>query len=195
MQTTWITRGESDKLLVVALGWAADPSMVGSRDGFDTVCVYDYRTIEPLTFSGYREVHLIAWSYGVWAAEHIFSGQNFDTAVAVNGTPYPMSEKYGIPQRLFELTVKNLDIVKFAQRMCVGMAQPIEIKRDEAECHAELRALGEQFKRDYTPCIAWTKAIIGMRDMIYPPQTQQRYWSEMGVEQQIEEGSPHFIRV
>lgn len=192
MQHSWITRGTSDRLRVVALGWAADPTMVEPLDGFDTLCIYDYRDIEPLRIEQYAEVHLVAWSYGVWAAEQVFREQEFTTAVAINGTPYPLSEEYGIPPKIFAMTVAKINIKKFIQRMCSGMPETIVLKRDQAECIAELQALADHFKREYTPTIKWTKAVIGLKDLIYPPAAQQRYWHEIACELRDE---PHYIKI
>lgn len=58
MQVTWLKRGTSHRLRVVVLGWAADPSMVHPVDESDLVCIYDYRTIEPLKLDNYTEIHL-----------------------------------------------------------------------------------------------------------------------------------------
>lgn len=195
MQTTWITRGENPRLRIIALGWAADPSMVGPREGFDTVCLYDYRTIEPQWWEGYSEVHLTAWSYGVWAAEQIFSrhATQFATATAINGTPRPTDSQYGIEPRIFELTVRGIEKAGtqlFVERMCHGMAQPVTLGRPESECVEELRSLATQFREPYQPLIQWTEAIVGGEDRIFPPDSQKAYWHDIPT--QIIATMPHY---
>lgn len=189
MQVTWLKRGTSHRLRVVVLGWAADPSMVHPVDESDLVCIYDYRTIEPLKLDNYTEIHLIAWSYGVWAAEQIFDGQSFTTATAINGTPYPTDEQYGIPARIFAMTVASINIAKFVQRMSIGLPITPTLQRDEAECIDELRALAQHFTQRYTPKICWTQAVICLKDMIFPPQAQQNYWVQVPII--LEPSMPH----
>lgn len=192
MQITWITRGVSDRLRIVVLGWAADPQMVTPDSGFDTVCIYDYREIESVIFEGYRELHLVAWSYGVWAAELIFKDCNFATATAINGTPLPMDDIFGIASRLFRLTVAGMDLGKFVKRMCIGMPEVVQIQRAEQECMDELRALAKHFEAPCAPRIVWTGAVIGERDMIFPPEAQKRYWAQTSTPTTIKPDMPHY---
>lgn len=199
MQVKWLRKQGSRRLKVFALGWAADESMLGQvemESDCDVMCVYDYRIVERLGMEhGYAEVSLVAWSYGVWAAEQIFGGWSFVQAVAVNGTPMPVDENYGIAKRLFDLTVRGVEktgLEKFAQRMCDGADRVVEIKRSKDECVEELKALGQQFETEYIPGIEWSRAVVGGRDLIFPPDAQKRYWSKAGVEVEYVEQMPHF---
>ena len=200
MQIDWIVKNGNDKLLVVVLGWAADPTMVAGvvelRKDFDIVCIYDFREIRSLdTLGNYPEIHLIAWSYGVWAAEQILPEMDFASAVAVNGTPLPVDDEFGIQKKIFELTVNNINISKFEQRMCFGMRETVKIRRPENECIDELRALQKYFQNPYKVSIKWSKAVVGGRDLIFPPEKQLKYWNSNNTEVDYRQNAPHFIGI
>ena len=100
-------------LILFMLGWAADHHAVEhlAPEGYDMLCVYDYRTLEPFAaeeFSAYRNVTLFAWSFGVWAAERTCRDVAPDCAVALGGTPYPVDDRFGIPRRVFLLSLIHI---------------------------------------------------------------------------------------
>ena len=83
------------------------------------VC-YDYRTLD-FDASGleeYREINLIGWSMGVWAASQTVpqlsspgtSGEGIHMAnsIAINGTPYPIDQHMGIPPAIYHGTLDGL---------------------------------------------------------------------------------------
>ena len=70
----------------------------------------------------YDKITLIGWSFGVWAAEYLSSktGIKPNVTIAVNGTPIPADDQYGIPLNVFEGTLNNIteeNIEKFYLRM------------------------------------------------------------------------------
>ena len=91
------------RLLLFFAGWSASPeSFTGlkAENGTDIMLCYDYRD---MTFhedlSSYKEIHLIAWSMGVRMAELALAGKYaLTTATAVNGTPRPIDDNFGIPE-------------------------------------------------------------------------------------------------
>ena len=76
----------------------------------------------------YREINVIGWSMGVWAATQVMGKlQETDTAlviknsIAINGTPYPIDDTYGIPTAIYHGTLEGLtgpSLHKFLRRMC-----------------------------------------------------------------------------
>lgn len=86
---------------------------------------YDYRTLDfdtsPLT--GYTVIDVVAWSMGVWAASQVLSKVSLPIRrrIAINGTPFPIDEKRGIPPAIFMGTLEGLNeasLRKFQRRMC-----------------------------------------------------------------------------
>ncbi len=150
MQAVWIIRtSTADEqagrrgVLVFAAGWAGSDELVRHlvrpNDGWDLLCLFDYRTQPSETekeelinlLRPYRQRRLAAWSFGVWAAERIFGGVSaattkeegrfWDEALAIGGTPAPIDDLYGIPRRAFDVTVRSIGGTgtgKFLERMC-----------------------------------------------------------------------------
>lgn len=150
---------QSSRLILFFNGWSASPDLFRRLEEpahTDVWICYDYRD---LTFDDaiakYADIHLIAWSLGVWVAEQIgrrYPSLPIRTATAVNGTPHPIDERYGIPPALFQGTLANLSsqgIERFTRRMCGNRsireayhripARPTETV--EAELHALYRLI------------------------------------------------------
>lgn len=227
MQAVWITRSaEIDipkrSVIVFAAGWAGSDELVrhlALPEDCDLLCLFDYRTLpspvektELVThLAPYLHKHLIAWSFGVWAAAEIFGACLFDrpgfwdTATAVNGTPFPISDAYGIPERAFAVTVRSIGgagTAKFLERMC----GPPEILREYYK-HRSTRALEEiydelvQLRRQALERLPekpepandfWTAAVVGGKDAIFPPGNMSTFWREASVPIIFVEDMPHY---
>lgn len=221
MQTTWIRRSpDADTtpgVIVFAAGWAGSDELVrhlALPEGYDFVCLYDYRTLpdtpERQAFEAelatYGKRYLMAWSFGVWVAEQLFGGSplTWQRAVAIGGTPRPIDDRYGIPTRAFAVTVRSIagaGIVKFLERMC-GTPEILReyyhhrSTRPLAEIYDELLAL-QRMAEEATPtrypsAPLWTEAVVGEQDAIFPPENMTRYWSEAGVPVTACAEMPHY---
>ena len=92
------------RLSLFFAGWGADetPFKMYRPAASDFMVCYDYRTLD-FDASGleeYREINLIGWSMGVWAAvPHSPSpgtsgeGIHMANSIAINGTPYPIDQR------------------------------------------------------------------------------------------------------
>ncbi|MEG2758738.1 MAG: DUF452 family protein, partial [Rikenellaceae bacterium] len=147
--------------------------------------MYDYRDANLDdgfldVINGYKEVSILAWSFGVFVAEQMSHKlPPLTLSLAVNGTPVGASPKYGIHPRTLELTIKNLDIDKFYERMC-GEDYPIYVPsgRSLDELRDELIFLYDWFKIGTDVAIEWGGAIIGEKDFIFPYKNMLHYWQE-----------------
>lgn len=184
MQLDFLRDNNSDKLIFLALGWGADPSVVEhltenlSQD-YDIACTYDYKTIERVNLpSRYTQVYLIAWSFAVWAAEQMFSPeQTFTRALAFAGSPYPVSEQYGIAPKRLRISIagfKKQGIEKFDMAV---YEKKMNLRRNQEDRIEELEALEAQAIKPYTPHIKWDKAYISERDTIFPCENLQSFWA------------------
>ncbi|MCI6524154.1 MAG: DUF452 family protein, partial [Parabacteroides sp.] len=67
-----LQQGEGRKLYLILNGWSATPELFEALSlpvGADVWVGYDYRSLTiPEQFDRFEEVHLIAWSLGVWVA-------------------------------------------------------------------------------------------------------------------------------
>ena len=181
----------SRNLIVYFAGWGTPPSVVQHLSippAYDLLLCYDYRDFSlEFDFSRYENVRLVAWSMGVWVAEHVMGQIPLLSATAMNGTGVPMDDDYGIPCAVFQGTLDTLDEInqgKFERRMCgdkqlLQQYQSLEGRRSMEEIHAELTALYDALSAEHQHTgLPWTKAIIGTQDRIFPAQNQRNYWHE-----------------
>lgn len=207
MRQDWIKSEGNDRLLIFALGWASDPRMVlhiAPTSGGDLLFLYDYRAITPLeasSFARYKQVTLVAWSFGVWASEQILRNVPLSRAVALNGTPLPVDDRYGIPHKAFEVTLKGLarsGSTDLFQQRSLGLHYETFHERcgkhDFETLYTELNHLHQESTTPYTPSIPWSDAVVGSADLIFPPESVCRYWNEQSPSTRLlqAEKMPHF---
>ncbi|MFR8355607.1 MAG: pimeloyl-ACP methyl esterase BioG family protein [Parabacteroides sp.] len=117
------------RLLLFFAGWSASPeSFTGlkAENGTDIMLCYDYRD---MTFhedlSSYKEIHLIAWSMGVRMAELALAGKHaLTTATAINGTPRPIDDNFGIPENIFRGNTRQPDSRRHETFQPTNVRQP-----------------------------------------------------------------------
>ena len=104
MQTAWLQRANHPHCLLFFSGWGMDPEpfrFLHARS-CDVFLVHDYRQLQPLDLeplAGYRHVHLVAWSMGVWVAAHLLGDRAgaFVSRTALAGTLNPIDAGRGLP--------------------------------------------------------------------------------------------------
>ncbi|MCD8103040.1 MAG: DUF452 family protein [Alistipes sp.] len=137
---------------------------------------------------------LVAWSFGVWAAERLFAGTRFDRAVAVNGTPLPADETAGIGARRLAVTLRGIEkggLEEFNRKAYgphAGLAEDVQSERSPAALTKELSTLVSLAAVPYLPARDWTLAVVGRQDGIFPPENMLRYWGDRA----REVNSPHY---
>ena len=182
-------------------GWAADEHLFADLPdtGDDLIVCYDYSdlTLHTAGWPEYEQVRLLAWSMGVWAAEHTpaLQGLNLTDCLAVNGTPRPIDEHCGIPPRVFELTLRGMSgaaLVKFRHRMC-GDTYAYFMRhlpqRSLEDMQHELAPIGRQALSLPEGRLPWTRALVATADVIMPTANQQQAWQERGVRVCMTEGA------
>ena len=114
MKSVWLNKQNNKNLIVFFAGWSFDekPFIALNYTDYDVLVVYDYNSLfipEDLKdFLGYENKTLITWSMGVFVAcklKDLFA--DFNKKIAINGTTSPVDDTYGIPVRMFELTLKH----------------------------------------------------------------------------------------
>lgn len=167
MKQVFIKKAQHARLFLFFAGWGADEHLFNYpvAEGYDYLLCFDYRTLDfdYALLDGYQSIHLAAWSMGVWAASCIFSGKDYpwESLVAINGTPCPVHDCYGIPEAVFGGTVLHFSeqtLVRFRRRMC-GSAEEVKLflahqpYRSLDELHEELALLYQEVKREV--CLYW----------------------------------------
>lgn len=179
-------------LLIFFAGWGSDEHLfdIPSADDCDFMLCYDYTTpdFESSALAYYDSVRLLGWSMGVWAAGEALSSLTlpWEKKIAVNGTPFPISDEKGIPQVVFQGTLDGLSLdtlVKFRRRMC-GSSQEVQAfmqrlpQRSLESLREELSALQKRIteRGGMAYPLEWDEAVIGTKDRIFPAENQERAW-------------------
>lgn len=193
MEIKWIVKNRNDALAVLFLGWSCDENTVRHVviPGYDVIAVYDYRDIDAcilseIPFENYTRKVLLAWSFGVWVAGRLLLElPPFDRVVAVNGTLCPVDDNYGIPEKIFAFTLKNIErqgIGKFNERMCGNSINDFTpSRRPFDEQLEELKTLASYFRERQKLFLQWDAVLIGEADSIFPVKNMVRFWEEKSI--------------
>lgn len=202
------TKNKGKKLILFFTGWGMDerPFLNMAEEEYDIAIISNYSSLSlpcPTlqTFAEqYDEINIVAWSMGVWVAcKTIEEHGKLNHCIAINGTPMPISDEYGIPEAIFNGTINTLpqSIDKFNLRMCgsktvYNLFKAVEPGRTAEDKKEELIALKESFVQCHT--LEWTKAVISKNDRIFPPENQLRYWNGHALEQRKKNGAEKSVK-
>jgi pimeloyl-[acyl-carrier protein] methyl ester esterase len=193
MKTYIRRRDKNNKLIVLYGGWRTDEHVFAPlcNDEFDFILFYNYSADEAFVLpeiKTYEKVTLIGWSLGVWAAEYLSAktGIKADVTIAVNGTPIPADNKYGIPLNEFEDTMNNIteeNMEKFYIRM-FGDKKTYKANIDRIpvrtakSLHDELRWLYNRIMEQKEPGFRWDFAVTSSKDRVFPSKNSIGYWKK-----------------
>ena len=206
---TYIRRREkNDQLVVIYGGWGTDENVFTPlcNDDFDFILFYNYSSDEALVLpemKSYKKITLIGWSLGVWAAEYLSpkTGIIPDVAIAVNGTPVPADDQYGIPLNIFEGTLNNIteeNMEKFYLRM-FGDKKTYQLNnkriphRTIKSLHDELRWLYNRIMEQKEPGFKWDYAVTSEIDRVFPSENVNSYWEKENKTKHIILPLPHYF--
>ena len=190
MKTVFLQKNGGEKLLVFFNGWsrsASDAAVLTAP--FDVLEVHDYTDLDSAELfaqiAPYSKITLVAWSLGVWAAAVVFehSPVRFESALALNGTLYPVHSEYGIAPEIFDGTIANWLIPaardRFLRRMAgsVAAAQSMpETDRSPEDQQTELAAIRKQAAERPVPHDLYPHSVMGRQDRIIPFAAQENFW-------------------
>ena len=198
MKYKWLNRKNNNKFIIFFNGWGMDECIVKhlEPEDYDVLMFYDYNTLETdFDFNGlniYSQKYLVAWSMGVMTAALFDIDYTFKTAI--NGTLKPIDNKYGIPERIYNLTLTNFSekgAERFIKNMfnedCLPPPKISEITNRSFESQkSELEALTHySAKQDYK----YDRVILSSDDKIIPTKNQVAFW---GIEPNIKSGHSPF---
>ncbi len=199
----------SGRLILIFAGWGMDPNPFRPlrADGYDIAVVWDCSdpSLSTDMLLNYREVVVVAWSMGVFAASRVLPSLHLPVtlAIAVNGTKTPVSDTAGIPVAIFESTLRSLSaesLARFNRRMCgsasaAGAFELVKPGRDIESLRTELRTIGEQAVNSAPSSFHWDIAVVGTRDMIFPAAAQRVAWADVDIIEVDEPHLPDFQRI
>lgn len=188
MQFHWLNKQNNENLIVFFAGWSFDykPFEFLDCNNFDVLAVYDYSALNEVNFPDYACKNLISWSMGVYAAYQLRENFNdFNQKIAINGTPFPVDDEFGIPQKPFLLTLRHAKTGlegKFYQNIFDNPQEfehyiktPVERSIDNRV--EELQFLWENIKnsaKEYENFYDF--AYVSLNDKIIPPKNQKNFW-------------------
>ncbi|MCR5266315.1 MAG: DUF452 family protein [Cyanobacteria bacterium RUI128] len=181
MKYKWLSKNKSDKLIIFFNGWGMDEIIVSRLDteDYDVVVLYDYNNLNlDIDLSQYREKHVVAWSMGVMVAT-LFNFGKLKTKTALCGTPYTVDDEYGIPEKIYNLTLRTFSektVQKFMERMFLNKPETEKFSNRELESlKTELEKMAE-----YKPNngYKYTKSIVADSDVIIPVKNQKNFWRD-----------------
>jgi biotin synthesis protein BioG len=191
---TYIQRREkNNRLIIVYGGWGNDEKAYTPlcSEESDFILFYNYSADEPLILPEmklYNQITVIGWSLGVWAAEYLMdkAGIKPDLSIAINGTPLPAHDLYGIPLAEFEKTlnsITDMNMVKFFLRM-FGNKETYLANIDRIPSRTvkslsdELRWLYNRIMEQKETGFQWDVALISKNDRIFPSKNLLAYWTK-----------------
>lgn len=193
MKYKWLNKKNNQKLIIFFNGWGMDECVVKhlQAENYDVLMFYDYNTLETdFDFSNlgiYSKKYLVAWSMGVMVAT-LFE-IDYESKTAINGTLKPIDDKFGIPLRIYDLTLRGFSMQgaeKFMKNMFEEEGGFPVSQREFENQKSELEAIthyeaNRNFKYD--------RVIISSHDRIIPTKNQCAFW---GIEPNIESGHAPF---
>ena len=113
MTFEYIHKSHNKSLVIVFAGWGMDshPFEDLHVDECDIAVAYNYADFRGDNISsGYDNVYVFAWSFGVFAAARWLYDNNINPtiAVAINGTLSPVDDTLGIPVGIFRAPLDSL---------------------------------------------------------------------------------------
>lgn len=204
MQFHWLNKQNNSKLIIFFAGWSFDenPFKFLACENFDVLIVYDYSTIDENIekFTSYKEINLIAWSMGVFVA-YLLKDKlpKFNKKIAINGTPLPVNDEFGIPVKPFLLTLRHARTGlegKFYQNIFDTKEEfekysTMSVNRSIENRETELKSLYDKIRSaEINYSRFYDKVLISSRDKIIPTKNQINFWQNNAEIEMLESG--HF---
>jgi pimeloyl-[acyl-carrier protein] methyl ester esterase len=193
MKTYIRRRPKNNHLVVMYGGWGTDENVFIPlcNEDFDFILFYNYSADEAFVLpemKTYKKITLIGWSLGVWAAGYLSArtGIKPDLTIAVNGTPVPADDNYGIPLIFLENTLDSItceSIEKFYLKMYgdknTFVTNPDRIpQRTLKSLHNELRWLYNRIMEQKESGFRWDYAVTNENDLVFPSKNLIEYWKK-----------------
>lgn len=194
MQHFWLNKNNNKKLIVFFNGWGMNETPIKHLAcvNYDILVLSDYRNFNfdflQFDFSSYKEKYLICWSMGVYVS-NLFEKElrDFDKKIAINGTSKMINNDFGIPEKIYKITIKLFDKTsceKFIKNMFKYEKNnpQISITKTLEELKEELISIQNIELSDK---LDFDLAIISSDDKIVPTKNQINFWQNKATIKQI----------
>lgn len=205
---TFFRDNNSEELILFFCGWGMDEKPFRPlKSSADILFIYDYGnnpfTIHNSLFTfnkAYKKTTLMAFSYGVFVAAMLKDIlPECDLKIAINGTLKPVDDNFGIPHKIFTLTLENmteLTALKFREKLFLEKSELAIFNknlpnRDMQSSKDELAALKQYFLKNPDLKFDYDKVLISENDRIMPTKNQKAFYKEHKNVKNIDSG--HFL--
>lgn len=193
MQITWLQREHQQQCFLFFAGWGMDAAPFAGIPAaeIDFCLLHDYRelaNVDLRPFAAYDQVHLLAWSMGVWVAAHLLAGQEhaFTTRTAIGGTLLPIDGQRGIPPESYSAMLEDFGpptMDGFYRNMFDDDGQLNRFldhrpQRDLVALRQEMESFRAAAQRFGPATDIYTHKIITSRDRIFSGRNQMRAWGK-----------------
>lgn len=184
---------EAKKLIVLFLGYGFDKSSISHLElgDYGLLVVSDYSDLSfDREILANKDIYLISWSMGVWAANLALKNTPLKVAIAINGTPFGIDEKYGIKKDIFYKSISEFDFESFKKLCFLGINEQ-KFKDFTFNKNAKIELIN-LYKNAILPCenaISWDRAYISKRDLVFDNRAVLEYFKDKA---RII-NAPHFI--
>jgi biotin synthesis protein BioG len=192
---TWLHRKSCKNLILFCNGWGMDdrPFLPLTAIKYDVCMFCNYSQLqvdEKITqnFDEYDHVILIGWSMGVWAGQKLFAdiSERFSRTIAINGTLCPISDRFGIPEKIFDSTLSGFAEkarTRFYRRMCRDKTNLELFLVNQPQRTLESQQVELKVLRENVDCVSSEKSIyneiiVADNDRIIPSLNQYRFWGD-----------------
>jgi len=183
----YLVNKNSDNLLIFFTGWGCDEyEFQHLKSNSDVLLLYNYSDMSlDFDFSKYKEINLISFSAGVFAASIMNFDFKINNKIAISGNPYLFDETFGLSEKiqnvLCGITEENAD--DFAKNYLVKTGDEYKnfhnSSRTLESCRAEFDSLKRLYKvnkqniRDI-----YDKALFGNDDKIFDISKQKEFYGK-----------------
>jgi hypothetical protein len=123
-----------------------------------------------------------------------------DLTIAVNGTPVPADDKYGIPLDIYEQTLDNIkgsgiedfNIKVYGSREIRDQNSEKFSKRSIESYGAELRWLYNRMMENRDRKFRWDIALSSSENHVFPSENQINYWKNKANTRHLIIDLPHY---
>ena len=187
---------DKDSLIIFFAGFAQEKNLLQDLTlPYDTLYVYDYSDMDfsYAILKHYKNIHVIAWSLGVFVAPFILRDKlkdfNISFDVAINGTIKAIDSVYGIAPSMYKATYESLtdiSFIKFLRRICgsqdkLNLYLPYKCKRAINTVRNELIEIEKAYSSiDINKLldIKYKNAIVSLKDKIFLKDNQELFFKE-----------------
>lgn len=168
-------------LILFFNGWGMKENVIEKlayEKNIEVHCINYPYTIDNISFSKYKKIFVVGWSFGVYyASKFLLENKNLNcVSIAINGVPYVIGE-YGISLKMFKLTLETLSLDNL-KKFYFNMGLPLNLF-DESP---DLKRLGLELKDILQNPVdrhhSFDRVFLGTLDRIIPYSKQLKFYQK-----------------